>query len=101
MRADIQAMGSNPAPDQPVQTINTVTLSVNGFANTPDYLFGVEHSLFSMKNRWNQIAANPRAAAALPEVDEQVGWRCLLQGGLQLRQVAQESLSVPSAEQDA
>lgn len=72
MRADIQAMGSNPAPDQPVQTINTVTLSVNGFANTPDYLFGVEHSLFSMKNRWNQIAANPRVAAALPEVDEQV-----------------------------
>ena len=72
MRADIQAMGSKPAPDQPVQTINTVTLSVNGFANTPDYLFGVEHSLFSMKNRWNQIAANPRAAAALPEVDEQV-----------------------------
>lgn len=72
MRADIQAMGSTPAPDQPVQTINTVTLSVNGFANTPDYLFGVEHSLFSMKNRWNQIAANPRAAAALPEVDEQV-----------------------------
>ena len=72
MRADIQTMGSNPAPDQPVQTINTVTLSVNGFANTPDYLFGVEHSLFSMKNRWNQIAANPRAAAALPEVDEQV-----------------------------
>lgn len=72
MRADIQAMGSNPAPDQPVQTINTVTLSVNGFANTPDYLFGVEHSLFSMKNRWNQIAANPRAAAALPEVDELV-----------------------------
>lgn len=72
MRADIQAMGANPAPDQPVQTINTVTLCVNGFANTPDYLFGVEHSLFSMKNRWNQIAANPRAAAALPEVDEQV-----------------------------
>ena len=25
-----------------------------------------------MKNRWNQIAANPRAAAALPDVDEQV-----------------------------
>lgn len=72
MRADIQAMGANPAPDVPAQTINTVTLSVNGFANTPDYLFGVEHSLFSMKNRWNQIAANPRAAAALPEVDEQV-----------------------------
>ena len=72
MRADIQAMGSKPAPDVPAQTVNAVPLSVNGFANTPDYLFGVEHSLFSMKNRWNQIAANPRAAAALPEVDEQV-----------------------------
>ena len=72
MRADIQAMGSNPAPDVPAQTVNAVPLSVNGFANTADYLFGVEHPFFSMKNRWNQIAANPRAAAALPEVDEQV-----------------------------
>lgn len=72
MRADIQAMGSNPAPDVPAQTVNTIPLSVNGFANTADYLFGVEHPFFSMKNRWNKIAANPRAAAALPEVDEQV-----------------------------
>ena len=72
MRADIQAMGSKPAPDVPAQTVNAVPLSVNGFANTPDYLFGVEHPFFSMKNRWNQIAANPRAAASLPEVDEQV-----------------------------
>ena len=72
MRADIQAMGSNPAPDVPAQTVNAVPLSVNGFANTADYLFGVEHPFFSMKNRWNQIAANPRAAAALAEVDEQV-----------------------------
>ena len=72
MRADIQAIGSKPAPDVPAQTVNAVPLSVNGFANTADYLFGVEHPFFSMKNRWNQIAANPRAAAALPEVDEQV-----------------------------
>ena len=72
MRADIQAMGANPAPDVPAQTVNAVPLSVNGFANTADYLFGIEHSLFSMKDRWNKIAANPRAAAALPEVDDQV-----------------------------
>ena len=72
MRADIQAMGSSPAPDVPAQTANTIPLSVNGFANTTDYLFGVEHPFFSMKSRWNKIAANPRAAAALPEVDEQV-----------------------------
>ena len=72
MRADIQAMGSSPTPDVPAQTVNTIPLSVNGFANTTDYLFGVEHPFFSMKSRWNKIAANPRAAAALPEVDEQV-----------------------------
>ena len=72
MRADIQAMGANPAPDVPAQTVNTIPLNVNGFANTTDYLFGVEHPFFSMKSRWNKIAANPRAAAALPEVDEQV-----------------------------
>ena len=72
MRTDIQAMGSKPAPDVPAQTVNTIPLSVNGFANTADYLFGVEHPFFSMKNRWNKISANPRAAAALPEVDEQV-----------------------------
>ncbi len=72
MRADIQAMGSKPAPDVPAQTVNAVPLSVNGFANTPDYLFGVEHSLFSMKDRWNKIAANPRIAAVLPEADDEV-----------------------------
>ncbi len=72
MRADIQAIGSKPAPDVPAQTVNTVPLSVNGFANTTDYLFGVEHSLFSMKDRWNKIAANPRVAAVLPPADDEV-----------------------------
>ena len=72
MRADFKAMSEKPAPDVSVQTLSASPLSINGFGNTPEYLFGVEHPLFSMKNRWNQIAANPRAAAAMPEVDEQV-----------------------------
>lgn len=72
MRADFKAMAEKPAPDVSVQTLSASPLSINGFGNTPEYLFGVEHPLFSMKNRWNQIAANPRAAAAMPEVDEQV-----------------------------
>lgn len=72
MRADFKAMAEKPALDVPSQTLNASPLNINGFGNTPEYLFGVEHPLFSMKNRWNQIAANPRAAAAMPEVDEQV-----------------------------
>ncbi|EFM01817.1 hypothetical protein [Hoylesella marshii] len=72
MRADFKAMAEKPAPDVPAQTVSASPLNINGFGNTPEYLFGVEHPLFSMKNRWNRIAANPRAAAAMPEVDEQV-----------------------------
>ena len=72
MRADFQALAKKPEEDKPAQTITVSPVSINGFGNTPKYLFGVEHPMFSMKDRWNKIAANPRAAAALPEVDEQV-----------------------------
>lgn len=72
MRADFKSMAAKPMPDVPAQTTTASPLSINGFSNTPEYLFGVEHPLFSMDNRWNKIAANPRAAAAMPEVDEQV-----------------------------
>lgn len=72
IRADFKAIASKPAPDVPEQTVNASPLDVNGFGNTPEFLFGVEHKMLSMDHRWNKIAANPRAAAALPEVDEQV-----------------------------
>lgn len=72
IRADFKALGERPATDQPEQTVTVSPVSINGFGNTPQYLFGVEHPIFSMEKRWNKIAANPRAASALPEVDEQV-----------------------------
>lgn len=72
MRADFLTLAKKPEEDKPLHTITVSSVSINGFGNTPQYLFGVEHPLFSMNYRWNQIAANPRAAAALPEVDEQV-----------------------------
>lgn len=72
MRVDFQALAKKPEEDKPTQTITVSPVSINGFGNTPKYLFGVEHPMFSMQDRWNKIAANPRAAAALPEVDEQV-----------------------------
>lgn len=72
MRADFKALAAKPVPDVPVQTLTASPLNINGLGNTPEFLFGVEHPLFSMKDRWNQIAANPRAAAAMPEVDEQI-----------------------------
>lgn len=72
IREDFRALANQPVEDVPQQTATVSPLSINGFGNTPEYLFGVQHPMFSMKNRWNQIAANPRAAAALPEVDEQI-----------------------------
>ena len=72
MRSDFRALAKKPEEDKPAQTITVSPVSINGFGNTPKYLFGVEHPMFSMQDRWNKIAANPRAAAALPEVDEQV-----------------------------
>lgn len=72
MRSDFRALAKKPEEDKPAQTITVSPVSINGFCNTPKYLFGVEHPMFSMQDRWNKIAANPRAAAALPEVDEQV-----------------------------
>ena len=72
IRADFKALGERPEADQPEQTVTISPVSINGFGNTPQYLFGVEHPMFSMEKRWNKIAANPRAASALPEVDEQV-----------------------------
>ena len=72
MRSDFRTLAKKPEEDKPAQTITVSPVSINGFGNTPKYLFGVEHPMFSMQDRWNKIAANPRAAAALPEVDEQV-----------------------------
>lgn len=72
LRADVQALGEKAAPDVPMQNVTSAPISINGFSNTPTYLFGIEHPMFSMTDRWNKIAANPRAAAALQEVDEQV-----------------------------
>lgn len=72
MRSDFRALAKKPEEDKPAQTITVSPVSINGFGNTPKYLFGVEHPMFSMQDRWNKIAANPRAATALPEVDEQV-----------------------------
>lgn len=72
IRADFKALGERPETDLPEQMVTVSPVSINGFGNTPQYLFGVEHPMFSMEKRWNKIAANPRAASALPEVDEQV-----------------------------
>jgi len=60
----VEKLAAKPADDVPEQK-GAVVVSIHGLGNTPEYLFGVSAPMYSMKLRWNQIAANPGMAAAL------------------------------------
>lgn len=73
MGAEMRKMASRAANDNPDQVATSSPISINGFGNTPKFLFGVEHPMFDMKQRWNILAANPRQWKAMPEADEETG----------------------------
>jgi hypothetical protein len=75
----ITELAAKPAVDTPIATVAGKPISINGFGNTAEYLFGVEHELFSMKKRWNQIAANPGMYAAMTAPDEESEGRAFRQ----------------------
>lgn len=75
----LSQLSNQPAADQPAAVVSGTPVSLNGFGNTPEYLFGIENEMFSMKQRWNQIAANPRMALSLPAVDEETDGRAFRQ----------------------
>ena len=75
----IAELAAKPAVDTPIATVAGKPISINGFGNTAEYLFGVEHELFSMKKRWNQIAANPGIHAAMTAPDEESEGRAFRQ----------------------
>ena len=66
-----EKMASTPAEDIPAATSTGVKLAINGPGNTPQYLFGIENPMFDMKQRWNIIAANPRAARSMNDPDDE------------------------------
>ena len=66
----MESLSRQPAEDNPVTQGSAVIVSLHGFGNTPEYLFGVQAPMYSMGLRWNQIAANPRAAAAMGDPSE-------------------------------
>lgn len=69
---NMQKMAQDTAPDKPAAHVTAPSIPINGFESNDNYLFGVEHSMFDMKKRWNQIAANP-ALAASSTPDESTG----------------------------
>lgn len=72
LTANMQKMAGETAPDKPSARVTAPSIPINGFESNDNYLFGVEHSMFDMKKRWNQIAVNP-ALAASSTPDESTG----------------------------
>lgn len=58
-------MSKQPLPDNPV-TVKGSALSPNGPGHTDTYFCGIEHPIFSMERRYNQIALNPAIAQTQP-----------------------------------
>lgn len=68
LRRSLDAMAAKAIEDNP-QAVIKKQLTVFGPGTTASHLFGIEHSLFDMKKRWNIIANNP-AYATLHTADE-------------------------------
>ena len=70
LAGNMQKMAQSTAPDKPSAHVTAPSIPINGFESNDNYLFGIEHSLFDMKKRWNKIAANP-ALASVSKPDEE------------------------------
>lgn len=77
--ASLQRLAAEPEKDNPQEVVTAQPISINGFGNTPQYLFGIEHPMFDMKKRWNQIAAAPRRYPSMVAADEEVHGRAFQQ----------------------
>lgn len=61
LESQVNRMSTQAVPDAPVDAVKP-KLSVHGGITTKKHLFGIEHPMFSMESRHNQIAGNPLLA---------------------------------------
>lgn len=66
-------MANSTADDKPAAHVTAPSIPINGFETNASYLFGIEHSMFDMKKRWNRIVANPEIALASKPDEETDG----------------------------
>lgn len=88
----IQTLSRQPEEDHTQQQQGAVIVSINGPGNTPEYLFGIQHPLYAMTERWNRIAANPGMAVVMgdpTEADAAAFRQALNKYGASLKQRAQ------------
>ncbi len=66
-------MANSTADDKPAAHVTAPSIPINGFETNVNYLFGIEHSMFDMKKRWNRIVANPEVALSSKPDEETDG----------------------------
>ncbi|MBO7045673.1 MAG: hypothetical protein J6W38_04885 [Prevotella sp.] len=66
----IKTLSHQPEEDHTPQHQSAAVISINGFGNTSEYLFGIQHPMYAMTERWNKIAANPGMATVLGDPTE-------------------------------
>lgn len=69
MATAFQQMANGATPQTPIATSAPV-IGLMGPGTTTTHLFGIENELFSLKHRWNQLAADPNSVTSKP--DEEV-----------------------------
>lgn len=67
----VNTMENRATEDRPAHTVTASTTTFTGPADRAKFLFGIENPMFAMSSRWNQITANPRAAASMQDWDEE------------------------------
>lgn len=72
VQALVTRMSNQAAEDRPVQTTVGAAVMFTGPADRSQYLFGIEHAMFSMRDRWNRITINPSASASFGAWDEEL-----------------------------
>ena len=70
---NMKKMANSTADDKPAAHVTAPSIPINGFETNANYLFGIEHSMFDMKKRWNRIVANPEIALASAPNEETDG----------------------------
>ena len=70
---NMKKMANSTADDKPAAHVTAPSIPINGFETNANYLFGIEHSMFDMKKRWNRIVANPEVALSSKPDEETDG----------------------------
>lgn len=69
LESQVNTMATQAVPDNALDIVKP-KLAVIGVGTTKTHLFGIEHNMFNMSDRWNKITHNPNIAKLSDPSDE-------------------------------